>query len=49
MVCTQLEDRLNHKKEQLLEKEMVLEEVGALSDRLRAQVCVCVCLCVYNV
>ena len=28
---TQLEDRLNVKKEQLLEKELVLEEVGSLS------------------
>ena len=34
---TQLEDRLNVKKEQLLEKELVLEEVGSLSDRLRFQ------------
>mmetsp|Transcript_40290 Transcript_40290/g.95676 ORF Transcript_40290/g.95676 Transcript_40290/m.95676 type:complete len:921 (-) Transcript_40290:204-2966(-) len=34
---TRLEDRLNLKKEQLLEKELVLEEVGSLSERLRAQ------------
>jgi len=34
---TQLEDRLNLKKEQLLEKELVLEEVGSLSERLRIQ------------
>ncbi|EKX37608.1 hypothetical protein GUITHDRAFT_160100 [Guillardia theta CCMP2712] len=34
---THLEDRLNLKKEQLLEKELVLEEVGALSERLRNQ------------
>mmetsp|Transcript_19952 Transcript_19952/g.64959 ORF Transcript_19952/g.64959 Transcript_19952/m.64959 type:complete len:918 (-) Transcript_19952:40-2793(-) len=33
----QLEERLNDKKEQLLEKELVLEEVSSLSDRLRAQ------------
>ena len=32
-----LEDRLNHKKEQLLEKELVLEEVSMLADKLRAQ------------
>lgn len=32
-----LEERLNDKKEQLLEKELVLEEVTALSDRLRTQ------------
>lgn len=34
-----LDERLNDKKEQLLEKELVLEEVTALSDRLRKQVC----------
>jgi len=34
---THLESRLNVKKEQLLEKELILEEVGALSDRLRRQ------------
>lgn len=34
---TQLEDRLNVKKEELLEKELVLEEVGSLSERLRFQ------------
>ena len=33
----QLEDRLNLKKEQLLEKELVLDEVGSLSERLRNQ------------
>ena len=32
-----LEERLNEKKEQLLEKELVLEEVTALSDKLRTQ------------
>eukprot|EP01052_Picozoa_sp_SAG31_P025663 SAG31_NODE_2263_length_6060_cov_12.232344_2_plen_926_part_00 len=31
------EERLNDKKEQLLEKELVLEEVTSLSDRLRQQ------------
>jgi len=33
----QLEERLNDKKEQLLEKELILEEVSGLSDRLRGQ------------
>eukprot|EP00741_Cyanophora_paradoxa_P004850 tig00000836_g4705.t1 len=33
----QLEERLNDKKEQLLEKELVLEEVSTLSDRLRRE------------
>lgn len=32
-----LEDRYHHKKEQLLEKELVLEEVTSLSNKLRAQ------------
>ena len=32
-----LEERLNDKNEALLEKELVLEEVIALSDKLRAQ------------
>jgi chromosome segregation ATPase len=32
-----LEERLNSKKEQLLEKELVLEEISNLADRLRAQ------------
>jgi chromosome segregation ATPase len=32
-----LQDRLDHKREQQLEKELVLEEVGALTERLRAQ------------
>eukprot|EP01006_Ploeotia_vitrea_P008854 TRINITY_DN21046_c0_g1_i1.p1 TRINITY_DN21046_c0_g1~~TRINITY_DN21046_c0_g1_i1.p1 ORF type:complete len:990 (+),score=582.58 TRINITY_DN21046_c0_g1_i1:36-2972(+) len=32
-----LEERLNDKKEQLLEKELVLDEVTSLSDKLRAQ------------
>jgi chromosome segregation ATPase len=32
-----LEERLNDKKEQLLEKELVLEEVSSLSDKLRKQ------------
>merc|ERR1719221_53249 len=32
-----LEERLNDKKESLLEKELILEEVTALSDKLRAQ------------
>lgn len=31
------EDRLNAKKEQLLEKELILEEVSVLSDKLRQQ------------
>jgi len=34
-----LEQRLNDRKEALLEKELILEEVTALSDKLRAQVC----------
>jgi chromosome segregation ATPase len=33
-----LEDRLDRKREQLLEKELVLEEVTAVTDRLRNQV-----------
>ena len=33
----QLEERLNDKKEQLLEKELILEEITGLSDRLRGQ------------
>jgi len=33
----ELEERLNDKKEQLLEKELVLEEVGSLTERLRRQ------------
>lgn len=32
-----LEERLNDKKEALLEKELILEEVTALSDKLRTQ------------
>jgi len=32
-----LEERLNDKKEQLLEKELVLDEVSSLSDKLRMQ------------
>lgn len=32
-----LEDRINLKKEQLLEKELVLEEVSTLSEKLRSQ------------
>jgi len=32
-----LEERLNDKKEQLLEKELILEEVTTLSDKLRSQ------------
>merc|ERR1719238_1251379 len=32
-----LEERLNEKKEALLEKELILEEVTALSDKLRKQ------------
>merc|ERR1712151_488678 len=32
-----LEERLNDKKESLLEKELILEEVTALSDKLRRQ------------
>merc|ERR1712050_396760 len=34
---TDLEERLNDKKESLLEKELILEEVTALSDKLRQQ------------
>jgi hypothetical protein len=34
----QLEDRLNDKKEGLLEKELILEEITNLSNRLRMQV-----------
>jgi hypothetical protein len=34
---SQLEERLNDKKEQLLEKELILEEITSLSDRLRGQ------------
>ncbi|GAX79502.1 hypothetical protein CEUSTIGMA_g6943.t1 [Chlamydomonas eustigma] len=33
----QLEERLNDKKESLLEKELILEEITGLSDKLRAQ------------
>ena len=33
----QLEERLNDKKEQLLEKNLILDEVTTLSDRLRHQ------------
>jgi len=32
-----LEERLNNKKEQLLEKELVLEEITALADKLRTE------------
>eukprot|EP01038_Epipyxis_sp_PR26KG_P007169 gene7169-9772_t len=32
-----LEDRLDHKREVLLEKELVLEEVSALTEKLRSQ------------
>lgn len=32
-----LEDRLDHKREQLLEKELILEEVTSLTDKLRTQ------------
>ena len=32
-----LEDRLDEKREQLLEKELILEEVSSLTERLRAQ------------
>ena len=32
-----LEERVNDKKEQLLEKDLVLEEVSNLANRLRAQ------------
>ncbi|KXZ45417.1 hypothetical protein GPECTOR_55g323 [Gonium pectorale] len=32
-----LEERLNDKKEQLLEKELILEEITSLSDKLRQQ------------
>lgn len=34
---TQLEERLNDKKEQLLERQLVLEEITGLADRLKAQ------------
>ena len=34
----QLEERLNDKKESLMEKELILEEITGLSDKLRAQV-----------
>lgn len=37
----QLEERLNDRKEALLEKELILEEVTALADKLRAQVQAC--------
>ena len=32
-----LEDRLDEKREQLLEKELILEEVSTLTERLRSQ------------
>lgn len=34
----QLEERLNDKKEALLEKELILEEITNLSNKLRSQV-----------
>merc|ERR1712070_1271333 len=37
MKTQDLEERLNDKKESLLEKEFILEEVAALSDKLRQQ------------
>merc|ERR1712070_1329826 len=37
MKTQDLEERLNDKKEALLEKELILEEVAALSDKLRQQ------------
>merc|ERR1711904_15736 len=37
MKTQDLEERLNDKKEGLLEKELILEEVSALSDKLRQQ------------
>merc|ERR1712216_821262 len=37
MKTQDLEERLNDKKEALLEKELILEEVSALSDKLRTQ------------
>merc|ERR1711881_603442 len=37
MKTQDLEERLNDKKESLLEKELILEEVAALSDKLRQQ------------
>merc|ERR1719183_3086548 len=37
MKTQDLEERLNDKKETLLEKELILEEVAALSDKLRQQ------------
>ncbi len=36
--CQALEERLNDKKEQLLEKELILEEITSLSEKLRSQV-----------
>jgi len=32
-----LEERLNNKKEQLLEKELILDEISSLSEKLRKQ------------
>merc|ERR1711903_165277 len=37
MKTQDLEERLNDKKESLLEKELILEEVSALSDKLKQQ------------
>merc|ERR1712093_634719 len=37
MKTQDLEERLNDKKESLLEKELILEEVAALSEKLRQQ------------
>jgi chromosome segregation ATPase len=37
MKTQDLEERLNDKKESLLEKELILEEVSALSDKLKTQ------------
>jgi hypothetical protein len=36
-VCQVLEERLDRKREAVLEKELVLEEVTALSEKLRSQ------------
>lgn len=36
--CQVLEERLNSKKENLLEKELILDEITNLSEKLRKQV-----------
>jgi hypothetical protein len=32
---TVLDERINKKKEEILEKDLILEEIGAISDKLR--------------